>query len=133
MTSRRLRGASHASSSISATVVGVPPLGLLGSTAPARQRPDLASEITSLLLRAPDLVGRCGLTPREAEVALEVASGGRNRDVAGRLGLSVHTVRRHVESILAKLRITSRSSILPLLLAKGSRSPAEESGALLPG
>ena len=59
-----------------------------------------------------DLVSRCGLTPREAEVALLLAKGGSDREIARQLALSPHTVRKHVEHIFDKLRLHSRKALL---------------------
>jgi DNA-binding CsgD family transcriptional regulator len=47
------------------------------------------------------------LTPREAEVAGLLARGVSPRGIAAELGLSVHTARRHVESIQGKLGVHS--------------------------
>ena len=44
----------------------------------------------------------------EREIALLVASGLSNRDIAGRLFISKRTVDAHVEHIFAKLEISSR-------------------------
>ncbi|QZY29733.1 LuxR family transcriptional regulator [Nocardioides coralli] len=66
--------------------------------------------------RARDLLGRTGaereegLTPREQEVLSLVAEGLANRDVAERLGISEHTVHRHVTNLLRKLGLTSRTA-----------------------
>ena len=48
------------------------------------------------------------LTKREREIALLVASGLSNRDIATRLFISKRTVDAHVEHIFAKLEISSR-------------------------
>ena len=55
------------------------------------------------------LVGE-GLTAREAEVLRLVALGGSNRDVAEKLGLSDHTVKKHLEHAFRKLGVGSRSA-----------------------
>ena len=49
-----------------------------------------------------------GLTRREAEVALLVAEGLTNDQIADRLFVSAHTVRHHVESAMAKLELTGQ-------------------------
>jgi DNA-binding CsgD family transcriptional regulator/tetratricopeptide (TPR) repeat protein len=51
-----------------------------------------------------------GLTPRELEVLRLVASGKTNRDIAGELVVSEHTVARHVQNIFTKLRVSSRTA-----------------------
>ncbi len=51
------------------------------------------------------------LTPREREVALLVAGGLTNRQIAGELTISERTVTTHVERILRKLGATSRSQV----------------------
>jgi DNA-binding CsgD family transcriptional regulator len=60
---------------------------------------------------------RFGLTKREAEVALLAAEGLSNDAIAERLYVSPHTVRHHVESVLAKMAIPSRSALALHLLA----------------
>ena len=48
------------------------------------------------------------LSRRETEVLHLMARGLRNQDIAGDLRISSHTVRTHVQSVLAKLGTTSR-------------------------
>jgi DNA-binding NarL/FixJ family response regulator len=50
------------------------------------------------------------LSARELEVLGHVARGETNREIAGALVISEHTVGRHVEHIFAKLGVTSRSA-----------------------
>jgi DNA-binding NarL/FixJ family response regulator len=49
------------------------------------------------------------LTPREAEVLRLVADGLPNKVIAGRLGISEHTVKFHLNTILGKLQASSRT------------------------
>lgn len=51
---------------------------------------------------------RSQLTLREAEVALAVADGASNREIATRLGITERTVKAHVGAILEKFDIKSR-------------------------
>jgi DNA-binding CsgD family transcriptional regulator len=51
-----------------------------------------------------------GLTGRQAEVLALVATGKTNREIAAALVISEHTVARHVQNILAKLGVSSRTA-----------------------
>jgi DNA-binding CsgD family transcriptional regulator len=51
-----------------------------------------------------------GLTAREIEVLRLVAAGKSNREIATELMISEHTVARHVQNILGKLRVSSRTA-----------------------
>jgi DNA-binding CsgD family transcriptional regulator/tetratricopeptide (TPR) repeat protein len=51
-----------------------------------------------------------GLTEREVEVLALVATGKTNREIAAALVISEHTVARHVQNILAKLGVSSRTA-----------------------
>ncbi len=51
------------------------------------------------------------LSLRERQLALLIANGLTNREMAEKLGLSVYTVRNEVGRILRKLKAKSRSQI----------------------
>jgi DNA-binding CsgD family transcriptional regulator len=51
-----------------------------------------------------------GLTVRELEVLRLVAAGRSNREIAGALVISEHTVARHLQNIFAKLGVSSRTA-----------------------
>jgi DNA-binding CsgD family transcriptional regulator len=57
------------------------------------------------------------LSTREAEVAELVALGQTNAGIASTLGCSVNTVKRHITSILKKIRATERTQITTWLNA----------------
>jgi NarL family two-component system response regulator YdfI len=59
------------------------------------------------------------LTPREIEVLRLLAEGLGNREVASRLGISDHTVKFHISSILAKLGAASRTEAVTLGIRMG--------------
>lgn len=61
---------------------------------------------------------RYGLSPREADVALLLARGLSDRDIAARLVISWHTARRHSERVLRKLSVASRAEVALTLLVR---------------
>ena len=67
--------------------------------------------------RAPD--GMPELTPRELEVLDVLAEGASNREIAERLGISVHTAKFHVGSILDKLDSVGRTDAVAYALRAG--------------
>ena len=107
---------------------GDPPAGILPREVSARQL-DLAVRAVAagLLVRVPGLPVAPGfgaaeeaapvLTPRETEILTLVGEGMSNKAVARRLGISVHTVKFHLEALFAKLDATSRAEAV----AKGLR------------
>jgi len=58
------------------------------------------------------------LSPRECEVALVVARGLANKEIARELGLSEGTVKQHVHNIFLKLGMRSRHTLILHRLAK---------------
>lgn len=61
------------------------------------------------------------LTEREREIYELLLQARPNKEIAGQLTISVHTVRFHVANILSKLRVTSRCELLAVLLHGGAR------------
>ncbi|WP_436794130.1 helix-turn-helix transcriptional regulator [Actinospongicola halichondriae] len=61
-----------------------------------------------------------GLTAREHEVAVEVAQGLSNREVADRLFISIRTVTSHLDHIYTKLGIGSRAELTAIFRAPGA-------------
>ncbi|HMD07103.1 MAG TPA: response regulator transcription factor [Candidatus Acidoferrum sp.] len=59
------------------------------------------------------------LTPRENEVFQMLASGLANKEIAGRLSISEHTVKFHVASILGKLGAGSRTEAVSIGIRRG--------------
>ena len=59
------------------------------------------------------------LTPREIEVLEMLAEGAGNKQIARRLGISEHTVKFHVGSILAKLNAASRTEAVTRGIRRG--------------
>jgi DNA-binding CsgD family transcriptional regulator len=95
------------------------PAGVLAPEATAEQL-DLALRAVSagLLVRSPGTQQPRGfaraedaplLTPREREILGLIGEGLSNKAMARRLGISVHTVKFHLEALFAKLDATSRA------------------------
>jgi DNA-binding NarL/FixJ family response regulator len=59
------------------------------------------------------------LTAREAEVLRLVSQGLGNKEIAGRLEISGHTVKFHISSILGKLNAASRTEAVSLGIKRG--------------
>jgi two-component system, NarL family, response regulator YdfI len=68
---------------------------------------------------APVVDGAAPLTPRELEVLRLVADGAANKEIAWRLGISEHTVKFHVASILGKLNAGTRTEAVTRGLKSG--------------
>ncbi|HET6605485.1 MAG TPA: response regulator transcription factor [Rhodopila sp.] len=105
-----------------------PPAGLLPPDASADQLDTaLRAVAAGLLVRAPQLPAARGgfaaaddaplLTPREREILGLLGEGLSNKAMARRLGISVHTVKFHLEALFSKLDATSRAEAV----AKGLR------------
>ena len=62
------------------------------------------------LSAAPRARGKGELTRRQLEILRFIAQGLSNPEIAARLSLSDHTVKRHVANLLTKLRLTSRAA-----------------------
>jgi DNA-binding CsgD family transcriptional regulator len=60
-----------------------------------------------------------GLSAREVEVLHLVAAGETNRAIASELGLSEHTVARHLQNIFAKLDVPSRAAAAAFAVEHG--------------
>ncbi len=59
------------------------------------------------------------LTPREAEVLGLLADGLANKQIASRLGITAHTVKFHVDSLLHKLSAANRAEAVSQGIRKG--------------
>ncbi len=59
------------------------------------------------------------LSPRELDVLALVAQGFADKEIASTLSLSIHTVKTHLRSILAKLQVSGRREAARLAREKG--------------
>jgi DNA-binding NarL/FixJ family response regulator len=70
--------------------------------------PELASTLLPARTRSHETPAE-ELTPRELQVLQLLAEGQPNKEIARRLGISEHTVKFHVNAILGKLNVQSRT------------------------
>jgi DNA-binding CsgD family transcriptional regulator len=91
---------------LGALLACVPGLRLVG--------PGETADASVVLATAPEPVidGEVLLTPRELEVLTLLAEGASNKTIARRLGISVHTAKFHVGSLLDKLDAVGRTDAL---------------------
>jgi DNA-binding NarL/FixJ family response regulator len=71
----------------------------------------------------PRALGSYGLTRRETEVLHLLSEGRANAEIGTELGLSPRTVEKHVEHILDKLGVKSRTAATRLVADAGRRKP----------
>ena len=81
--------------------------------------PSLISSLTPPPAARPSSAGGETLTLREREVLQLMALGLANKQIATRLGITLHTVKFHVASILAKLGASSRTEAVTLGARQG--------------
>jgi DNA-binding CsgD family transcriptional regulator len=89
---------------IAALLGNVPDLRLVG--------PGETADASVVTAAEPILNGEVLLTPRELEVLTLLAEGASNKTIARRLGISVHTAKFHVGSLLDKLDAVGRTDAL---------------------
>lgn len=70
------------------------------------------------------------LAPREREVAVLIADGKTNREIAARLSIAESTAETHVQHILNKLGFNSRAQIAAWAGAHGLRTPSSSPSIL---
>ena len=84
---------------------------------------DALSEVPTLRLVTAS--GRSLLTPREEQVVALVSDGLSNREVAGELGLSEHTIKKYMLRIFDKLGISTRVELVLYAVSHGENRSAE--------
>ena len=83
-------------------------------TLPADLASELAAGVRATTPPRPTAATTQPLTPREGEVLGMLAEGLANKNIAARLGISEHTVKTHVASILTKLDAFSRAEAVAI-------------------
>ncbi|HKV14670.1 MAG TPA: LuxR C-terminal-related transcriptional regulator [Reyranella sp.] len=98
---------------IAAALADVPDVELVG--------PGATADATIVLPTAatPPSDGDVPLTPRELEVLALLAEGASNKTIARRLGISVHTAKFHVGSLLDKLDAVGRTDAVAHAARRG--------------
>jgi NarL family two-component system response regulator YdfI len=83
--------------------------------------PDVTQDLVSRVPApaAPREAGFDELTSREIEVLRMLADGSGNREIASRLGISDHTVKFHISSILDKLGAATRTEAVTMGIRMG--------------
>ena len=95
---------------------------LLGGVAGLRLAAPGEAATVALVSRDPRAVAEppeVELTPRERDVLLLMAEGASNKAIARRLGISVHTAKFHVGSLLDKLDATGRTDAVAHAARRG--------------
>jgi len=67
-------------------------------------------------------------TPREADVLAELQSGCSNKVIAGKLNLSGHTVKMHLQHIMRKLQAQNRTEVVARLVQRAAGGPDASPG-----
>jgi DNA-binding CsgD family transcriptional regulator len=72
----------------------------------------MTAQATRMTAKPPSLSGRrssAALTGREGQILDLLAAGSSNKEIARRLGLSVHTVERHIANVYTKIGVRNRA------------------------
>ena len=94
---------------------------LLGSVAGLRLAAPSEQPAAAIVVRNREVAGGGDfeLTPRELDVLALLAEGASNKVIAQRLGISVHTAKFHVGSLLDKLDATGRTDAVAHAARRG--------------
>ncbi|AMA56080.1 response regulator transcription factor [Bradyrhizobium sp. CCGE-LA001] len=93
---------------------------LLGSVAGIRLAAPGEQAAATVVARDPRVMpDDIALTQRELDVLALMAEGGSNKMIARQLGISVHTVKFHVGSLLDKLDATGRTDAVAHAARRG--------------
>lgn len=93
------------------------PLGCNGAIGAASAAAILVSD-PERSCRAPEglLVDLYGLTPAEAHLAICLCNGQRLEDVASAKGVTIHTMRSHLQQTFAKMEVTRQPDLVRVIL-----------------
>ncbi len=85
------------------------PNGAMGSVVPSPEGPHVVLVQSATQIDPHGLAG-AGLTPRQIDVAVALAEGGTNQQIARRLGVAEGTVKKHLEAVYRLLEVDNRAS-----------------------
>jgi len=71
--------------------------------------PEMTAKILGFFRESPRSSPANSLTNREMEILSLLSEGARDKDIAQKLEISVHTVKKHVQNILRKLHVKNRT------------------------
>jgi DNA-binding NarL/FixJ family response regulator len=92
-----------------------------------RGRPYFDPAVMELVICCQPQQGRdplADLTEREREILQALALGENNKEIAARLHITEHTVKKHISSILAKLNLKDRTQAALYAVNRGFAGPA---------
>jgi DNA-binding CsgD family transcriptional regulator len=89
------------------------------------ERADQELRATGQRVRSHDKTHTDQLTPREAQIAAQVATGRSNREIAATLYLTPKTVEFHLTRIYRKLDVRSRTQLIHKLTATAAQPPVD--------
>jgi two-component system NarL family response regulator len=95
--------------------------------------PSIASKVLAQFKAVPPTSTNPGLSERELEVLGLVGQGHTNDQIAERLFLSSHTVKRHLANILAKLHQRSRADAVAYAVRNGYLAERDTAAASVAG
>jgi len=75
------------------------------------------------LLRFVEALGGLGLSPKQREVALGLAKGSSNREIATAMGVNTNTVAYHVKQLFQRLDTHDREQMIAKILVDGAQAP----------
>ena len=74
------------------------------------------------LLKFVDALSSLGLSPKQREVALGLAKGSSNREIAAAMGVSLNTVAYHIKQLFQRLDTHDRQQVIAKILLDGVQS-----------
>ena len=86
--------------------------------------PDIADQVVQAMAAEPQVAASSltRLSDREREIAVLVARGMKNKDIAGELHISENTVKRHLQSIFSKTGVRDRLELAVLAVTDVNRA-----------